>query len=185
VEQAKGGKEYGYSVLSSAVWPSEPLSSEEVEAAAAYVKKHPDVSSYHLLMALYEQAPAAYGDISNATKAEVLCDALASVVCVSDFGMLGEGPGTGTEPYNGPAGEALVGLGADASPCLREMLHDRRPAYVEGSRASTVSIRYGYRRADYAYRYILLILGRKYEFLPDLARRDERIAVLQKELRGD
>ena len=72
IEEARAGELFWRSTLFEAV-----LSPEEVSTAKGYVLLHPDISSYSLLMALRQQAPKVYSEIPGATKADILCGALA------------------------------------------------------------------------------------------------------------
>lgn len=73
-------------------------------------------------------------------------------------------------------------MGRDALPALRPLLDDKAPALLEGSKDATLSKVYSYRRADFAYRYVCLILGWAYSFERDLGERDARISLAKKRL---
>ena len=64
IEEAIKDAQAGYRFSGSALH-QRPLSNEEVEAAEAYIRQHPDVSSYILLMALRKHAPEAYSALPN------------------------------------------------------------------------------------------------------------------------
>ena len=132
-------------------------------------------------MALREHAPKRYLGIPDATKAQILCDALAKVTFLDDFGSVGDPP---DDAVDREAGRALVEVGRTALPLLANLLGNRSEAPISGSDSATIAWANQYRRCDFAYRYILLILGRKHALHPDLAERDRLIADLQKELAG-
>ena len=75
--------------------------------------------------------------------------------------------------------------GSPAVEYLSRLLGDKSEAPLFGSQEATLSIALHYRRADFAYRYIMLILDRKPTFPADLAERDKLIAELQKEFDGN
>ena len=96
---------------------------------------------------------------------------------MNDFGQL-----VPTDVSDEHSGEALVAVGEPAIRPLQELLSNLDEAPVFGSRASTTARNLHFRRADYAYRYLMLILGRKPTFPRDLTERDKLIADLRKEL---
>jgi len=175
VGQARSGQTFMESSLFDA-----KLSAEEVGVAKGYVMGHPDVSAYILLMALREHAPGAYAGVPDATKARALCDALASLTALNDFGHL-----ESSESYDDMAGKALIEIGKPALKCLEALLSDKSRARLFGSKGATLSSSLQYRRADFAYRYIMLILGRQPAFPADPAERDKLIADLQEQLKSD
>ena len=153
----------------------ESLSEDEIEAAAAYVRDHPDSSSYLLLMALRQQANGAYWSVPDDIKARILCDALSRLAFLVDFGPVGP-----SDIYSSQATRAIVVLGKAAVPYLREELKDMRPAPLNpGEDAAKPG---GYRRADLAYYCLMQIRGTKPTFPADLKQRDKLIADLEKEL---
>ena len=62
----------GLSVYESKALGEEPLSTEEVASALAYVRAHQEASSYQLLLALEKQAPESYAQLSDAIRVEFL-----------------------------------------------------------------------------------------------------------------
>lgn len=115
----------------------------------------PDATSYHLLLSLRRNAPNAYEQIPPATRAAVLTDALRTLPNLNDFGHLGPGGG-----YDGPAAKPLIEIGEPAIEPLTALLSDERPAPLMGSEEATLSHDHGYRRSDFAFRYLSEILGR-------------------------
>ncbi len=168
----------GGAFTKSKAWGKSPMSSEEVNDAAKYVQERPDFSSFHLLMALRDQAPGAYSAIPDATKARVLCDALAKETYLNDFGYLHP-----SEPFDGEAARAILAVGRPCLPFLGNLLSNRQKAPLFGSEGATMSEIYDYRRADFAYRYIVLILGLEPTFAPDSPERDGLITDLQRQLK--
>ena len=111
------------------------LSGEEADAASAYINGHPDVSSYILLMALWQHAPASYARIADGAKAKVLCDALTKLPCVNDFGRL-----TPSESRDEEAARALLSVGKPALPWLQALLRNREEVGLYGSKYATVVV---------------------------------------------
>jgi hypothetical protein len=145
--------------------------SEEIEAAAAYVRSHPDMSSYIPLLILQKREPGIYTAIPEETKARILCDALAKMIFLNEFGA----------PGDHPAGDLLVGVGKTAIPFLRKMLDNPRKVFLPNGWVGDPS-RGQYRRADYACLFLTRILGRKPNFSEDPKERDKQIAALKIEL---
>ena len=173
VKAAIAGEPY----MQSKLYAGEPLSLDELAEAEAYVIGHPAISSYHLLMALRDQRPRAYAQITDEIKAKVLCNAMARLAFLNDFGYLDP-----SESYDDMAGKAIIEVGKPALPCLVRLLEDRSEAPLSGSQPATLFAAFHYRRADFAYRHIMLILGRRPTFPADLAERDKLIGELQKEM---
>lgn len=164
----------------SKVLTERPLTADEVQAASAYVRQHAGVSSYHLLMALREQAPEVYATIPDVTKGRILCDALEKVASLNDFGILRP-----SGSHDGVAAWAIVEVGDAAISCLRALLDDRREGALFGSREAATSKMYQYRRADFAYRYLMLIIGREPTFAANPEDRDDLIDELKREMAGE
>ena len=167
----------GESYLQSMLYASEPLSPKELAEADSYIQCHPDFTSYHLLLALRQQSPLAYGKVPDGVKAKILCQALSRLLCLNDFGYLEP-----SESYDDVAGRAIIELGAPALPRLVQLLKDKNEAPLCGSQPATLFSAFRYRRADFAYRYIMLILGRRPTFPVDPAERDKLIDELHKEM---
>jgi hypothetical protein len=153
------------------------LEAKDVAEAAAYIKAHTDYTSYHLLIALKTNYPTAYKDIANDDKAAILCSTLRSTHYFNDWGYLQP-----HESDDGPSAEALLETGKAALPALTKLLEDGTRARHFGSAERTKSEAYAYRRKDFAYRYVLLILGKKPEFSGDVKQRDKAIEKLLNEL---
>jgi hypothetical protein len=151
---------------------------DDASAAAAVreVAERRDASAFHVLMALRDGAPAAHEAIPADARAAVLVDALRTQSQLNDWGYLEPG-GDG---YDGPAADALLDTGPAAVDRLRPLLDDDSPAEMTGSEIAEMAHRYGYRRKDFAARYLALLLGREPAFAEHAADRDRAIA----ELRG-
>ena len=149
----------------------------DAERFVQYIRDHPDESSYHVLLALRRAGPPEYARIPDAVKAAVLTAALARLIYLNDWGYLDP-----REPYDGEAAQALLEVGAAAAPLLAPLLDDARPAPLFGSETATMSSMYGYRRSDFAYRYLAKILGLAPGFDADPRRRDPDIAALKRRL---
>ncbi len=151
------------------------LSSADERRALDHVAAHPDYTSYHLLFALQKRSPEALQRVPAATRAAVLCSALRELTYLNDWGHLALGLKEGA-----PA-RAIVEAGAAAKPCLAALLDDARPAPFFGSADATLSG--GYRRCDFAYRYLVLILGEQPAWDPSPDARDAAIAALKQRLK--
>ena len=156
----------------SQVSPSPRLSAIEADR---YVRGHADRSAFHLLMYLRRQAPDACDAIPPETRAKILCDSLSHAQVLNDFGYL--------EPLAvGAAGRELVGLGEPAIPYLVSLLCDTGLAPVFGSEEALKADTLVYRRCDYAYVFVMLILDRPFEFSDTPAARDVLIEEVRREL---
>jgi hypothetical protein len=161
-------------LVESKVLGARPLDDQGLARAVAYVERHPDSSAYHALFAVQARSLGAYRRIAPAVRAAVLCSALANLVALNDWGHLT------VHVTDGPPALALLELGDAARPCLIPLLHDRRPAQHFGSIEALISSQY--RRADYAYRYLSILLGRTPSFDLDPGVRDTAIDALAAEL---
>jgi hypothetical protein len=156
-----------------------PLVERDLPEVLAFIKKHPDYTSYYLLMALKRYYPASYKDVSNADKAAILCSALKTSEFLNDWGTL--------EPYGADdtSAKALLEVGKEALGALRPILDDATEAPLFGSKVATASVVYQYRRKDFAYRYVSLILGESPVFDRDPKARDKAIEALKAKLKKD
>lgn len=150
----------------------------QVALALDYVTKYPDYRGYHLLFFLKQCAPTHYSDLSDQIKVSILCSTLENQVCFNDWGSFGLHGNSGDDM----AAEELLALGRKSLPLLIDMLDDRTPALLCGSEEANQSILYRTRRCDYAYRYIMLLLGREPPFVKDANARDRMIQQLVKEI---
>jgi len=153
--------------------PSIRLQQDDIANIKAYIREHPGFVSFRLLFLIEQQAHDVYLALTDHIKANVLCSTLATFEWMTDFGYLHPGGS-----YDGIAAQELLRVGPAALPCLIEMLDDKSEVFVEGSEIGV----YEFRRADFAYRYVMLILGRKPTFHADVDERDRIIADLKKEL---
>jgi len=172
VQEAKAGETFMGSSLSG-----QAMTVDEAKAAKDYISQHADSSAYMLLMALRKDHPQVYAGISDRTRAKVLCGALKNLTFLNDFGYL-EPSGA----YDGEAAMMLIDVGKPAIDCLGNLLGDKNEAPLFGSKEATAGSAFGYRRCDFAYRYIMLILSREPTFPGDPADRDKLIAALKREL---
>jgi hypothetical protein len=148
------------------------------QLALDHILSRPDNTSYHLLFLLKTRAPNVYDEIPTEIKARVLSSSLEKAHCLNDWSFLGPDIDCDAE-----AGRALVELGPSAIEFLIPILDNKHEAALDGSADATMSVVYAFRRADYAYRYISLILGERAVFLPDPEERDVRISELKRRLR--
>jgi hypothetical protein len=147
--------------------------------ATRLIKDHPDYKSYHLLMALRATNPVAYRGIPARARASVLCSTLKEQASFDDWM---EPDSETVDPNDMVESEkALVECGRAAVPYLLPLLADRTAA--ENSEYEEPP-EYDYRRADYAFRYLSLILKVPYSFQPEPADRDRDMAAFRKKLAG-
>jgi hypothetical protein len=149
---------------------------EEFVFAEGRIRRVPDHTSFHLMLALRKHAPARYACIPDSVKAAVFCDTLAHQVCMNDWYNLD------SDRTERDFEIDLIATGEVALPKLVPLLDNSEPALSEGSQEATQSGANCYRRKDYAYLYICRILGEDYLFDRDPAVRDERIAKLQEKV---
>jgi hypothetical protein len=155
-----------------------PLQAGDVPEALAYIKKHADYTSYCLLLALRKFYPASYKGVRNEDKSAILCSALKNTRAPNDWGHF-----TPAMSFDDQSAKALLETGKVALKYLVPILDDDSLAQLYGSEESTISIAYGYRRKDYAYRYASLILGKSPVFRADPKQRDKDIEALKAELK--
>jgi len=166
----------------SASWgePLTSLSLVELNIAEAYCKHHCDSRAYLLLVALKRQDVARYKHLTARVRASILCANLATSNSLNDWGSLAP-----EQCYDNFAAHMLLDTGQEALEFLLPLMDDRSPAGLSGSEESTMSIMYGYRRADFACRYAALLLSREPVFALDISKRDsetQNIKRLVKEL---
>ena len=178
IQQLVGDSRNRLSLLESEHVPEAPLAPDDVKAARAYVDSHLDHTSYHVLFALRRQAPEAYKEIPNGTKAAILTAALGQINYLNDWGYLLPPDGS----HDDEAARALLETGKDAIEPLKKLLDDRKPAPLFGSQAATLGTSYNYRRCDFAYRYLSLLLGRDPVFRATPEERDKEVAQLKEDL---
>lgn len=164
-------------LLDSNVLDKRKLAERDIGRVLAEIGKHPDYKAYHVLFALRRDRPKEYGQVPSDAKAAILCSAMANVSCLNDWGSLSPEEGS-----DGIAGSALRELGKAAVKRLRPLLDDKRRAPLFGNEDATENELNGYRRADFAFRYACLILGRKPKFDRDPKKRDAAIVELKKSL---
>lgn len=177
VREAARESRTGKAFMESETRAKMPVTLGQLRAAKQYVEENPDLSSYHLLLLLRQQAPDLYASISPSTKAAVLCAGLEQNRFLNDWGNLKP-----AGSFDRSAATALVETGKTCMPYLRRLLDDKRAAPLFGSAEATTSHVYRYRRADFAYRYAMLILKRDPDFDQDANERDRSIMGLKKEL---
>lgn len=148
-----------------------PLSEADAAAAQAAIEADPEAAWYHTLFALRRGHPAIYAALPANVRAAVLCGALGHLSFYNDWGYLDP-----SGSFDGEAARAMLELGPDAAACLVPLLADTAPAPLYGSETATLSSMYGYRRADFAYRYLLALRGEQPAFARDQAERDRAIA---------
>jgi len=157
-----------------------PLITSDLPEALDYVQKNKDYSAYYLLYVLSKHYPKAYSQLSGTDKAAVLCSALQHVVSLDDWSILIPK----SVMHDGVCAKLLLEIGTDALPYLKPLLDDANDAPLFGSQSATTSRAFQYRRKDFAYRYVSLILGREAPFRRNAADRDRDIEELKRALKN-
>jgi len=106
-----------------------------------------------------------------------LCSALENLDYLNDWGYLDP-----TESYDAESANALLETGVECVKALTRLLDDSSAATLFGSESATLSAKYKYRRKDFAFRYIKIILGEAPSFLRNPLERDEEILKLKERL---
>jgi hypothetical protein len=158
----------------SSAYREQRLDARQADEAMRAIAETADATRFHVLLALRRDQPERYATLAADTRAAILCAALAHVRWLNDFGLLEPGGSA-----NDVAGQALVDTDGAARAPLRPLLDDTRPAPLRGSEAAAMSSVYSYRRCDFAYRFLALILGDDPPFDAEPDARDERIAALK------
>jgi hypothetical protein len=177
IEPLLADAEAGVPLELSAAYQHAHLEGKTAEDAAGWIRARPDASAFLLLLALRRDARDVYDKVPAQLRARVLASSLRDQNGLVDWGYLDPGGS-----YDGPAAQALLELGDAAVPELAPLLADDRTARVPGSEVATIAKKYGYRKADFAYRYVRRLRGDDAPFDPDPARRDQEIRELQREL---
>lgn len=157
-----------------------PLMAGDVPEAVAYIKKHADYTSYHLLLAVRKYYPASYKEVSTDDKVAILCSALKNSTYLNDWGILYI-----SDSFDGETAKAFLETGKTALKSLAVILDDDESVPLFGSKEATTSKTYAYRRKDFAYRYASLILGESPVFHADPKERDKDIETLKAKLKKD
>ena len=155
------------------------LSPAQLAVAEKHIKARKDYRSYHLLFAVKNTSKKAYEGLPVDTKIMILTSALRKQKpFLNDWGRLEP-----QESYDAESGRALLELGKGAINYLKPMLKDSTRVRLYGSEDALASSEYQYRRKDFAYRYISLLLNKEPEFSANPKERDKAIDVLAKQLR--
>jgi hypothetical protein len=154
------------------------LTKDDLKAALAHIRNHKDYTSYHVLFALRRQTPDDYANIPASARAQVLTSALVKTRSLNDWGYLDPG-----ESFDDEAAKALVETGQVAIELLRPILDNYNKALLHGSKEAKQSAAFGYRRADFAYRYIVLIRGERAIFAESIDERNRMISKLKEQLK--
>ena len=147
------------------------------EKAMNYITRNSNYTAYHLLFFVKTLFPSDYNDIGEPIKASVLCSALENTTFLNDWGYLDS-----NGSFDGEAATLLLEVGKPTLKYLALILKNKGSAPLYGSEEATLSSFYRYRRSDFAFRYISIILGLPYVFYEDLNERDKAIEGLEKKL---
>jgi hypothetical protein len=166
---------------SDAYYEGRRLGSADLPRFLRYIRKHPDYTSYHLLLVVRRDQRAAYRRIPAEVRASVLCSAIKE----NDYlGGDWEEPcvevGFQYPPKSNHPDEALIEIGKPALRHLLPLLDDYRAVSFgdeeEGPEYDD------YRRADVALRLASAILEVPYEFRPKPADRDKAIQAFKRKV---
>jgi hypothetical protein len=159
------------------------FSPTEVQATVDHIVRHQDASSFHLLDALRQVAPPRYAALPAEIKARILCAGMARQANLNDWLRLPQYPShrLNANDADSPMA-ALVATGHAAFPSLLPLLEDKRPGYFYGSKESTTSTEWRYRRCDFAHRAATLILAQPYVLKADVAKRDREIDIIRRQM---
>ena len=135
-----------------------------------------DASCARALVYLSETSPEDYPMVGKTVQAEVLVAAMRDAEVLDDFGVLISIPDT-----IGDSGRLLLDVGEEAIPELVPLLDDFRFVRLDGSGHKSAMLG-DYRRADYAYYYIMKILGKEYKYTPNSTLRMWRCLELKSKL---
>lgn len=167
----------GLTLIESKFLSSHNFDQYEIHVAKEVVMTSSSFDSYHLLFALRRASATDYELIPKYHIAQILCSALEHVNYLNDWGYLDI-----DESVDQVAALALLETGSTAMNYLKPLLDNKQPAPLFGTEEATLSAIYQYRRNDFAYRYISLILGKKPVFTMELNERDREIEKLKNEL---
>jgi hypothetical protein len=148
----------------------ERLVSKDVPKVLSYIEANTGYKSYHLLMALKRDVPDAYEKLAKKTKAAILASALKNAWSIADWSFLSP-----KESVDDISAEALLELGKEALEYLIPILDDDFIVIQKSGAGGRLK----YRRKDFAYRYVALILGGSPAFVVDLGQRDKSIEALK------
>jgi hypothetical protein len=141
------------------------------KALVALVKENSDASGLLPLLLLRHLDKTSYLNVPMGLRAKVLTDALQRSKYFNVWGL--------PNFYLEDAAHALIEAGKSATPALKRMLSDTRPAPVFGSQEYMVYRQYEYRLCDYALFFLEQIAGKQDFRLPvSPAERDAAIKQL-------
>lgn len=144
--------------------------------ALAFIERHADYTSYHLLFAARRDFDASF---SNALTARILCSVLATHSDMRDWGTVQYDPSPHLE-----SPRALLETGAASLPFLVPLLDNASSVALYGAgESSSISYLHKFRCCDYAYRYVCMIIEEMVAYDPDPMVRDGYIAHLKEMLR--
>jgi hypothetical protein len=167
----------GLTLTESKVLPNLKFDQHDIQVAKEKIMASSSYDTYHLLFALRRASAADYELIPKHHIAQILCSALEHMNYLNDWGYLDI-----DESVDQEAALALLETGSIVVNCLRPILDNKQPAPLFGTEEATLSAIYQYRRNDFAYRYISLILGKKPIFKKEPNERDREIEKLKNEL---
>jgi hypothetical protein len=122
------------------------------KALAALVKDNPNTSGLLPLLLLRKLDNELYLELPAELRAKVLTDALGSSKFFNTWGI--------PNHYLEDASNAMIEAGRSATPALKKMLSDTRPAPVFGSQEAMLSKQLQYRLCDYALFFLMRIDGK-------------------------
>jgi hypothetical protein len=149
-----------------------PYDSAIVGRVVNYIQNNQDSRvSYYFLMMLDIHHPNVYKSINDTVKTHIFCSIFGTEKNMNYWGTLMP---DNQKDHN--AGKLLVSLGKKILPCLASLLNDtNRLNYGWNFDSRTTSVKYRWRKKDFAYRYAALILKETPVFLEQPKERDEVI----------
>ena len=130
----------------------------DAKALVAMVKENNSAGGLLPLLLLRNVDDKSYLEVPGKLRAKILTDALQTSKYFNAWGL--------PNFYLEDASRALIETGKDASPELRRLLSDTRPAPVFGSQEYMVYQQYKYRVCDYALFFLEQIAGKQEFRLP-------------------
>jgi hypothetical protein len=165
---------------SDAYYEERHLGPTDLPRFLRYISKHPDYTSYHLLLVVRRDQREAYRKIPAEVRASVLCSTIKEHHHLSDWTEPCVELGFAYPADSNEPDQALIEIGKPALRYLLPLLDDysaarfgdeeEEPGYDD------------YRRADVALRLASGILGLPYEFQAEPAERDRAIATFKREV---
>ncbi len=145
----------------------------DATALVAQVKANNNAGGLLPLLLLRQLDNQAYQGVPAEMRGHILTDALANAKYFNSWGL--------PDFYLEDAAHATIEAGKAATPALKRLLADTRPAPVFGSQEAMISNQYKYRVCDYALFFLKVIGGQENFRLPESP--EERDALIKQAAR--